>query len=217
MRISFLLAVIGSATSFEAYAGTRAAKTSYKVDVEMTSQVNIPMGLLKDGEQAATMIFSGIGIQLTWADESQRARLSEAGLHSLATQEIAVEIIPHAPAGFSSIALAMALPRAVSGVRIAVFYDRVEPLLRGHHASQATILGYVLAHEIGHVLQGVARHSDVGVMRARWLDNDFKQMSLGALTFTNEDIQLIRHRFESASLLATCFGTCSMTPTERQN
>jgi hypothetical protein len=94
----------------------------------------------------------------------------------------------------------MAMPYAASGVRIVIFYDRVEPLLRGHHAPQAKILGYVLAHEIAHVLQGIARHSDTGIMRARWLENDFKQMGIGALTFTGEDIQLIRHRLDSASV-----------------
>src|SRR5208282_5160871 len=93
-----------------------------------------------------------------------------------ATHDLAVEIVPHAPASFSDVALAMAMPYADSGVRIVIFYDRVEPLLRGHHAPEATILGYVLAHEIGHVLQGIARHSEAGIMRACWTDNDFKQM-----------------------------------------
>jgi hypothetical protein len=52
---------------------------------------------------------------------------------------------------------------------------------------------YVLAHEIAHVLQGVARHSDSGVMRARWTDLDYQWMSKGALKFATEDVQLIRH------------------------
>jgi hypothetical protein len=203
MRISFLVAAIGPALTYQAYGGG-APKACYRVEVEITNQAKIPLGLLEDSEQSATKIFSGIGIQLTWADELKRAYPPAACIHSLATQYIAVEIIPHAPASFSSAALAMAMPGAVSSVRIAVFYDRVEPLLAGHHASQATIFGYVLAHEIGHVLQGVARHSDVGVMRSRWLDNDFKQMSIGALAFTNEDVRLIRRGFESVNWPGCC-------------
>jgi len=98
----------------------------------------------------------------------------------------------------------MAMPYADSGVRIVIFYDRVDPLLRGHHAPQATILGYVLAHEIGHVLQGIARHSETGVMRARWLENDFKQMGIGVLAFTNEDVQLMQRRLVSRDPTAGC-------------
>jgi hypothetical protein len=30
------------------------------------------------------------------------------------------------------------------------------------------LLGYVLAHEIGHVLEGLVRHSGAGVMKASW-------------------------------------------------
>jgi len=118
----------------------------------------------------------------------------QRGCQLPATPDLAVEIVSHAPASFSHVALAMAMPYANSGVRIVIFYDRVAPLLRGQHAPQATILGYVLAHEIGHVLQGVARHSETGVMRARWTQNDFDQMGKGVLTFTSEDVELIQRR-----------------------
>jgi len=210
MRISFLVAVIGSAIGFHAYAG--ATKTSYRVNVEITNTANIPVGLLKDGEQAAARIFSGIGIQLTSADKLQEACVPANCIHSSATQDIAVEIIPHAPATFSGAALAMAMPRAVSGVRIAVFYDRIQPLLTGHHASQATILGYVLAHEIGHVLQGVARHSEIGIIRARWMGNDFDQMGSGVLVFTSEDVQLIKRRLIALDASARYSAMLSAKP-----
>ena len=85
MRISFLVAVIGSAIGFHAYAG--ATKTSYRVNVEVTNAANIPIGLLKDGEQAAARIFSGIGIQLTPADNLQEACAPANCIHSSATQD----------------------------------------------------------------------------------------------------------------------------------
>jgi hypothetical protein len=85
-----------------------------------------------------------------------------------------------------------------------VFYDRVEPLVRGHHAPEAAVLGYVLSHEIAHVLQGVARHSETGIMRARWSDNDFKLMGIRALIFTAEDIQLIQHHLALREASAGC-------------
>ena len=98
----------------------------------------------------------------------------------------------------------MAMPYADSGVRIVIFYDRVEPLLRGHHAPQATVLGYVLAHEIAHVLQGIVRHSEAGIMRARWTDNDLQQMGSRELRFTREDVQLIQQRLSRCDGSAGC-------------
>jgi len=192
-RIAIGLATALCAITCSANAREHPKQDWYRVNVRMSSQVEAPPDLLRDGQDAASRIFSGIHVQLVWTGQTQQvsnpvaARLGEPAAHDLA-----VELVPHAPASFSDVALAMALPYADSGVRIVIFYDRVEPLLRGHHASQATILGYVLAHEIAHVLQGIARHSETGIMRARWTDNDFKQMGIKVLMFTPEDVQLIR-------------------------
>ena len=53
------------------------------------------------------------------------------------------------------------------------------------------LLGHVLAHEITHVLQGINRHSDGGVMKAEWDAADFEQMRSRTLPFTETDVILI--------------------------
>jgi hypothetical protein len=204
-RIGISLATALCAISWNASAGEHPGKSWYRVNVQLTSQVSTPSDLLRDGEEAATTIFAGIHVQLLWAGHAQPASKAVGGcVDELPMHDLAVEIVSHAPASFSDVALAMAMPYADSGVRIVIFYDRVEPLLRGHHAPEAAILGYVLAHEIAHVLQGIARHSEVGIMRAHWTDNDFKQMGIRALTFTAEDVQLIRQRLALRGALSGC-------------
>src|ERR1700733_3174079 len=176
----------------------------YQVNVQLNSQVQVPKNLLRDSQQAATVIFARIRVQLIWRGQSQQASKVVAGcMGEPATHDLAVEIVPHAPSPHN-VALATAMPLADSGVRIVVFYDRVKPLLEGHHAPEATILGYVLAHEIAHVLQGIVRHSETGIMRARWTDSDFKLMGVRLLMFTNEDIQLIRRRLAPRDATAGC-------------
>jgi hypothetical protein len=96
--------------------------------------------------------------------------------------------------------------------RAVIFYDRVRPLLFLQHAPPPTLLGYVPAHEIAHVLQGVARHSETGVMRAQWRHSDFEQMRIRLPPFTDEDVQLIRQRLAlrdaPANLLLTPAAIC---------
>jgi hypothetical protein len=204
-RVGISLATALCAISWNASAGEHPGQDWYRVNVQMGSQVAASPELLRDGQDAASRIFAGIHVQLTWTGQTQQvsnpvaASVGEPGTHDLA-----VEIVPHAPASFSDVALAMAMPYADSGIRIVIFYDRVDPLLRGHNAPAATILGYVLAHEIAHVLQGVARHSETGIMRARWTDNDFKQMGIRVLMFTAEDIQLIRRHLASQDAPRGC-------------
>ena len=195
-RITIGLATALCAISWNASAGEHAGQKWHRVNVDLSSQVEVPRALLRDGEDTATTIFAAIHVQLLWTGKRQASEAVVGCADEGATHQLAAEIVPHAPASISNVALAMAMPYADSGVRIVIFYDRVDPLLRGHDAPEARILGYVLAHEIAHVLQGIARHSEIGVMRARWSDNDFKQVGIGALTFTREDVQLIRRRLD---------------------
>ena len=55
------------------------------------------------------------------------------------------------------------------------------------------LLAHVLAHEITHVLEGIDRHSESGVMRAHWSSDEMWDMASKPLAFTEEDKYLI-HR-----------------------
>jgi hypothetical protein len=49
----------------------------------------------------------------------------------------------------------------------------------------------MLVHEITHILQGVSRHSDSGIMKARWEEDDYSHMDTKPLVFTKTHIVLI--------------------------
>jgi hypothetical protein len=61
----------------------------------------------------------------------------------------------------------------------------------------------VLVHEIIHILEGCTRHSDHGVMKARWDGADFAQMLWGELPIAQEDIDLVHAGMEKRAELAT--------------
>jgi len=67
----------------------------------------------------------------------------------------------------------------------------------------AEYLGHVMAHEIVHILEGVARHSSEGVMKARWSDHDCAELTSKPLPFAAEDLELIRAHFEARTAKAT--------------
>jgi hypothetical protein len=54
-----------------------------------------------------------------------------------------------------------------------------------------TVLGHVMVHEITHVIQGVSRHSDTGLMKPHWSGDDLLKMRHKALSFTQEDLILL--------------------------
>jgi hypothetical protein len=85
------------------------------------------------------------------------------------------------------------LPRNGSpSVCVGVFYDRVESLARLGDASEAQLLAYLAAHEIGHVLLGPKAHTDSGIMRAEWSRADMRRAAWGLLTFEPWQAERIR-------------------------
>jgi len=55
----------------------------------------------------------------------------------------------------------------------------------------SSLLGHVMAHEIGHLLQGTTQHSESGIMKARWTGQDFTEKAWRPLGFRGP-----RHRFD---------------------
>src|SRR5262249_46260954 len=86
--------------------------------------------------------------------------------------------------------------------RIVVFYDRIQALSRDNPTHRRMILAHVMTHEITHILQGIERHSTSGVMKARWNETDYLDMTRSPLPFASEDIELIRlglRRYEAVA------------------
>jgi len=129
-------------------------------------------------------IFDRIGIEVVW--------------HELAhcqgeKQPIVVTLSLMTPRDQLPYALAYSQP--FEGVHIRVFYDRVvydQPVTGGVCPPQV-LLAHVLAHEIGHVLQGTDQHAERGVMKARWNYRDYYEMARKPLGFSDLDIRLIQN------------------------
>ncbi|HLK19726.1 MAG TPA: hypothetical protein VKT81_12260 [Bryobacteraceae bacterium] len=150
----------------------------------LQSETFVAGGVLNSGEQTAAQIFSNIGVDLRWSCDATAPKL------------ILIRLAARVPKRFRNGALAFALPFARNGVRITVFYDRLEPIFAEHMEYADSILGHVLAHEIAHVLERVDAHGESGLMRARWDARDFTSMKFNTFHFAPEDAQTIRESVE---------------------
>jgi hypothetical protein len=154
----------------------RPAERKVTVCVEGMGMPGVAGADLK-AQALASRIFSGIGVTIDW----------RRGLAGCPAQGIQISLIHDTPDSLRPGALAYALP--YEGSHIGVFFDRIE---RNAERSQVpVVLGHVLVHEITHILQGFARHSASGIMKARWDLNDYWKMKCGPLRFEPDDIKLI--------------------------
>jgi PadR family transcriptional regulator, regulatory protein PadR len=150
-----------------------------------------PFAAITVAEATASQLYADIGIRLGF----------QVGTSHTHAGSIAIDFDTGAPANFHAGALAYAEPYATSGVRIHVFFDRVR--LARSDPPMGVLLGYVIAHEVGHILERASQHSAEGIMKACWTHADFKKMAARALSFTREDVESIRSAIARRTSLST--------------
>jgi hypothetical protein len=83
------------------------------------------------------------------------------------------------------------VPAGGAGDKADAYVRPVEDVADGQNLDAAVLLGYVIAHELGHLLIGPG-HSADGVMRARWGRNEFQALRQRWLRFNRTDAERIR-------------------------
>jgi hypothetical protein len=160
------------------------ANTELDIAVCLRLSADVPLMLLVQGENTASELFEDIGIRVHWTCNNEAS-------------SIGVRVREYAPRDFHKGAFAYALPYAHEGDRVIVFYDRFAPMAVSTPMVAAIVFGHILAHEIGHVLAGVDSHSESGLMRARWTDEDYMDMRVHKLRFSPE---IERYIYQNLSL-----------------
>jgi hypothetical protein len=115
--------------------------------------------------------------------------------HRDGTAAIRIQLDTKAEPGLHTDTAGYAQPFA-RGSAIHVFCDRV--LHTGPERLGPILLGHVMAHELGHVLEGVDRHSPIGVMKAHWTRDDYDDMLRHPLVFAPDDVLMIRDHWNPA-------------------
>ena len=155
------------------------------VSIYVRYQVNVKTSIRWHAIDIATRAFERIGVRLDWHEGAITSARKTSGFCIVEIIELQLDLT--APDDSEPDALAYAKPMSTSGTRVHVFYDRVAA-----RSDAPNLLGYVLAHEIGHVLQGVVRHSDYGILKAKWDGRDYGSMAVFALTFLPADAEMIQ-------------------------
>ena len=143
----------------------------------------VPARQLIRAQVLANEIFASVGVKIDWRQYKPSPSLSRP------EGSVFVEMLSNAPRRRMPKAVAFAVPDA--GGHITVFYDRIKEAAQFELTSNP-LLAHVLVHEIAHILQGNAKHSDGGIMKATWSQKDIRAMRWRPLPFGEEDVQSIR-------------------------
>jgi hypothetical protein len=148
------------------------------IDLLMKNDAHVPAHVLERSKDEVTRIFAGAGLAVCWTETAPRF-----------TVTIVSHVLGYARAG--SPVMGMALRRA-SGSTAQVFFSQVQQFAHAYRINLSTMLAYVIAHEIGHLLLPGNGHSPTGVMQARWDKALVHGAATGSLTFTEAQAARIR-------------------------
>jgi hypothetical protein len=137
--------------------------------------------------ETAAMVLADSGIQVAWAHcrgalAATPAAACEAGPQA---NRLVVRLLPERPRMSTADAMGHAAVDAEGGNYASVFVPAVRAQAPGFGVSSDLLMGYVLAHEVGHCLLG-PHHSDTGLMRGGWNRKDAVEISRLGLHLTKE-------------------------------
>ena len=175
-----------------------------KVVVSLFDDAHVPAGTLAEAQVRASAIFAHAGIELDWlvcahadpADFSpSRTRCSDLAWPT----HLSVRIIPHGRTVATDVFGQAFVDDSGNGVYSNIYYQNLTLSPNHPGIGAGEMLGYVLAHEIGHLLLGTNSHSHDGLMQATWTPHLLSDMPRALLVFTPAQSALIRSRLPGAS------------------
>jgi hypothetical protein len=174
--------------------------SSCRLIVRIHNYAQVKPGALSRAEDVAGQAFSAIGVELVWFDvpltHAELANSPGSLLHP-GGAVVDISILPHSMSALAKLperALG-STPMAHEGDRATVaslYYDRIEREACHTSASPAQLLGYAIAHELGHMLLRTRHHASMGIMIAKWRPVDLQRGAQGLLGFTPQQAEYVR-------------------------
>jgi hypothetical protein len=163
--------------------------------IRIYDSVGLASERLATAHHAVSAVLKPAGIDITWRD-CRRAPTDASGPSCNGALEVSEVIIRIVNAGskqgddrlgYSSVDV-----QNHADCLATVFADRIEAMAGRTQSDPGTLLGHVMAHEIGHLLMGTSRHSPMGLMRERWSDNEVRRRNPIDWQLTRSDARTVR-------------------------
>ena len=148
------------------------------LDLQMKSEVRVPAHVLKIAQDEVTRIFAAAGLAARWTDTSRRV-----------TVRIVAQVLGYDRATSPVMGVAQRTP---NGLTAQIFFKQVQDFAYTYEVDLGTMLGHVIAHEIGHLLLPANAHSPTGVMQRHWDKALARDAVQGSLTFTEAQAARLR-------------------------
>ena len=164
-----------------------------RITVKVYDGVNLESSELIRAEREASIVFHEAGIQLIWevllAKNVNDHLVTGPDRATLQLRIWTRKMAGKRPSGPDSMGFCLSLENGDA----VVLADAVRQRVAIGRTSFAGHLGLAMAHELGHLLLRSAAHSNIGIMRAKWILRDLQEAERGYLRFTAREAELMQN------------------------
>lgn len=188
-RLAFLITCLG--VSFAA-AGAEFERTDEppQVTVRIYDYAAIDTALLDRAQRVASSILAKGDISVLWRPAALTKAATPLAVDHAGDHAPVLILRLHRDAPAKKFKLkgwqfGYSIPSATGYSDIAgVLVERTFNFARAQGVDPQVVLGYVMAHELGHLLLGPNSHATQGIMKHRWRARELRLAQTGALGFT---------------------------------
>jgi hypothetical protein len=185
-----------------------AAGKNPQLNVYVWNDAGASLQVVIDAEHRTTKVFGQAGVDVNIVNCGPIQSLSHSDCsRGDGAQGLVVRIVPRARTLGNGVFGVSFLDRGGAGTYADVFFEPIERLrAESRETSLAAVLGYVMAHELGHLLLGSNAHAPNGIMRAQWEHEDLRKIAEGRMQFTSQQAERMKSRVRSLIDESTSFG-----------
>jgi hypothetical protein len=169
--------------------------------IQIHDYYHVSSGSLTRARAVVTAMYERIGVRTEWIgvlqqrvgrpgparrDEISRIPIAQVTLIILTSKMAARGHVAEGALGFA------AVPDEGMGRIAYAIYDRVRVTAARAAMNEDDLLGFVMAHEIAHLMLPRGSHAETGLMRGRWDVRDFQRTDVLTLGFSPDQASEIR-------------------------
>jgi hypothetical protein len=180
-----------------------------QLKVSVFNDAAVAQPVLQAAETRAEAVLAEAGISLTWLDCGAPGHWhTELACQDLAfPTHLSVRLVAGKKAVSPETFGQSFLNERGEGNYASVYVERLSSSKALDLVNEGDLLGYVMVHELGHLLLGKDSHSTDGLMRAKWEVAELREAAKGKLLFTRNETELMRVRYCSAVARAAAAPT----------
>jgi hypothetical protein len=187
--------------AWKADAGQNPHRKTVQLKVSVFNDALVPPSVLREAEARTRSVFAEAGVSLTWLDCGTPGNWhTDLGCREVSfPSHLSVRLVSGQKTGRDDIFGQSFLNDQGQGSYANVYLTPLSRAKALELVREGDLLGYVVVHELGHLLLGKNSHSAGGLMRAKWDLAELREAARGNLSFSPSEAASLRARYGSAA------------------